>query len=86
MGQCGLATPRFVLETRHRPRLAEASILTPAIVARGAKRHGAYVIPLSGCHEPLEVWVAGPTSVALADAHPKTCGARHSVAGCSTPT
>ncbi|HSO81357.1 type IIL restriction-modification enzyme MmeI [Thiocapsa sp.] len=40
--------------------------VTPAIVARGAERHGACVTPQSGCHERLIFWVAGLTSEARA--------------------
>ncbi len=48
-----------------RPRSARrAFLVTTAIVARGAERHGACVTPRSGCHERLMFWVAGLTSEA----------------------
>ncbi len=33
--------------------------VTPAIMARGAERHGECVTPRGGCHESLKVWAAG---------------------------
>ncbi len=46
---------------------ADALLVTPAIAARGAERHGSCVTPQSGCHELLMFRVAGLTSEVSAD-------------------